>query len=218
MTDDLQMAGEVTVLLVEDRTTERVAIRRMLQPASVVEANDGKQAIQLVERDEAHLFDAVLTDLTMPGVSGVELIAVLDECCQWWPCPGTMSCRPNWPRCRSCGSRSTCQSWCERSSLWCSGPWNSNAGRGRPEPMRPNRGRWLNGSRWSPRSSGRRPLIRYLLCFAFGRQWTSRADRVGSTRDGHRWRERRSPPRSQPDAPIRSLTATPGGRGIKSRR
>jgi two-component system, NtrC family, C4-dicarboxylate transport response regulator DctD len=80
MTDDLQMAGEVTVLLVEDRTTERVAIRRMLQPASVVEANDGKQAIQLVERDEAHLFDAVLTDLTMPGVSGVELIAVLDEC------------------------------------------------------------------------------------------------------------------------------------------
>ena len=80
MADDLQISGDVTVLLVEDDVLVRGMIRRMLEPASVVEANDGEHAIELVERDEAGLLDVVLTDLKMPRVSGIELIAVLHEC------------------------------------------------------------------------------------------------------------------------------------------
>ena len=68
------------MLLVDDEVTVRRMIRRMLEPASVVEADDGEHAMELVERDEAGLLDAVLTDLTMPRVTGLELIAVLHEC------------------------------------------------------------------------------------------------------------------------------------------
>jgi CheY-like chemotaxis protein len=53
MPADLQLFADATVLLVEDQATVRRMIRRMLNPAAVVEANDGEHAIELVERDEA---------------------------------------------------------------------------------------------------------------------------------------------------------------------
>ena len=46
----------------------------------MVEAADGEQALRVIEHDEAQLLDAVLTDLVMPVVSGLELTAVLLEC------------------------------------------------------------------------------------------------------------------------------------------
>ena len=71
-----------TLLVVDDDPMVRRSVRRMLELSriTVVEAADGEHAIQVIGRDEAHLFDAVVTDLEMPVVSGAELIAVLQEC------------------------------------------------------------------------------------------------------------------------------------------
>jgi CheY-like chemotaxis protein len=77
-----QIPDGATLLVVEDDPSVRRSLRRTLQPErnSVIEAADGEHAIRLIERDEAQLFDVVLTDLRMPVVSGSELIAVLMEC------------------------------------------------------------------------------------------------------------------------------------------
>jgi len=71
-----------TVLVADDDPVVRRTVRRMLEleQAVVVEARDGEHAIRIVDEDEAHLVDTVLTDLEMPVVSGAELIAVLQEC------------------------------------------------------------------------------------------------------------------------------------------
>ena len=81
-TTGFQMPDGASLLLVEDDLLVRRALRRLLQleGAAVVEAEDGEQALQVIERDEAQLLDAVLTDLVMPAVSGRELIAVILEC------------------------------------------------------------------------------------------------------------------------------------------
>ena len=81
-TTGFQMPDGASLLVVEDDVFLRRALRRLLvlEGASVVEADDGEQALQVIERDEAQLLDAVLTDLVMPVVSGRELIAVLLEC------------------------------------------------------------------------------------------------------------------------------------------
>jgi len=73
---------DATLLVVDDDPSLRRSLRRMLDPNRIflVEAADGERAIRLIERDEAELFDVVLTDLQMPVVSGSELIAVLMEC------------------------------------------------------------------------------------------------------------------------------------------
>jgi len=61
-----------TVLVADDDPVVRRTVRRMLdlEQAAVVEARDGEHAIRLVDQDEAHLLDTVLTDLEMPVVSG----------------------------------------------------------------------------------------------------------------------------------------------------
>jgi len=71
-----------SLLLVDDDARLRRAVRRVLvlERASLVEAADGEEALRILEGEEAHLLDAVLTDLEMPAVSGQELIAVLEEC------------------------------------------------------------------------------------------------------------------------------------------
>lgn len=78
----LLMPDGATLLLVDDDPSVRRGLRRWLEleSTSVLEAVDGQQAIRVIQRDDAQLLDAVLTNLGMPVVSGPELIAVLLEC------------------------------------------------------------------------------------------------------------------------------------------
>lgn len=73
-TDDLGRRVErKTLLVVDDNPSIRESLALLLRLAgyNVVEASDGGQAIDLVEEERP---DLVLTDLRMPGMSGVELI------------------------------------------------------------------------------------------------------------------------------------------------
>ncbi len=66
------------MLVVEDNATLRKYIRLILTQADydVVEAEDGEQAIEAIRSgDNPLLVDAILCDLVMPKVSGMEAIA-----------------------------------------------------------------------------------------------------------------------------------------------
>jgi PAS domain S-box-containing protein len=69
---------EATILLVEDEASVRALLRRTLGEVGyqVIEAEDGEQALRLVEGSEAHI-DLLLTDVVMPGMSGVNLCETL---------------------------------------------------------------------------------------------------------------------------------------------
>jgi DNA-binding NtrC family response regulator len=68
-----------TLLVVDDERTVRRSLRRMLEleKATMVEAADAREAIHIIGHDDSGALDAVLVDLLLPDVSGVELIAVL---------------------------------------------------------------------------------------------------------------------------------------------
>ena len=63
------------ILIVEDSDAMRAIIRRTLRrqgwSISIVEARDGKQAIQVFKRERPHL---IITDWEMPTVSGIALL------------------------------------------------------------------------------------------------------------------------------------------------
>jgi PAS domain S-box-containing protein len=68
------------VLVVDDEGPIRVAIRRYLERRgwTVQEARDGREALELLGLDEGgrvrtELYDAIVTDLKMPGLSGIDL-------------------------------------------------------------------------------------------------------------------------------------------------
>lgn len=67
------MAKELTVLAVDDEAGVRRAICRALAGDSwrVVTAGSGDEALEIVGRQS---FDAVVTDLVMPGLTGQELL------------------------------------------------------------------------------------------------------------------------------------------------
>jgi CheY-like chemotaxis protein len=75
------------VLVVDDEAPIRVAIRRFLERRGwiVDEARDGQEALDLLELDgsgeraRGAPYDAVVTDLRMPGVTGIELHDQLAE-------------------------------------------------------------------------------------------------------------------------------------------
>jgi CheY-like chemotaxis protein/tRNA A-37 threonylcarbamoyl transferase component Bud32 len=66
------------VLLVDDNAELRRGLRRMLQAVGheVVEASDGREATTLAAAEH---FDAVLSDVLMPDMGGVELLRLIHE-------------------------------------------------------------------------------------------------------------------------------------------
>jgi two-component system, cell cycle sensor histidine kinase and response regulator CckA len=68
-----------TVLVVEDEEALRVMIRRLLQREgyAVLEANNGADAIRLLQESTGPAVELVLTDLRMPLMGGRELAASL---------------------------------------------------------------------------------------------------------------------------------------------
>ena len=79
MTLDLSappVATKRRILIVDDEGTIRHALRRFFQRQGwhVDEAQDGAAALKLLLADEpAPTYDVIISDLRMPGVSGIEL-------------------------------------------------------------------------------------------------------------------------------------------------
>jgi two-component system cell cycle sensor histidine kinase/response regulator CckA len=67
-----------TVLVIDDEDLVRDVVARMIEDLgySTLTASDGASGLELVERESV---DAVLVDLTMPNMSGAEVVAVLRE-------------------------------------------------------------------------------------------------------------------------------------------
>lgn len=73
------MMGAYKILIVDDSNFIRLTIRKYLEeqrsaPVEVTEAFDGKRALEILA---GHEFDLILTDLEMPNMTGLELIAEL---------------------------------------------------------------------------------------------------------------------------------------------
>ncbi len=66
----------IRVLLADDHILVRAGIRALLEKAPDVqvcgEANDGREIVELVEKQEPHV---VLMDIAMPGLNGLEATA-----------------------------------------------------------------------------------------------------------------------------------------------
>lgn len=71
---------EATILLVEDEDTVRKVIERLLRKLGyqVESAADAEEAIEIFKKRNDE-FDLVLTDVVMPGLTGVEMSVVLKE-------------------------------------------------------------------------------------------------------------------------------------------
>ncbi|HMI94357.1 MAG TPA: EAL domain-containing protein, partial [Polyangiales bacterium] len=66
------------ILVVDDDETVRRSVQRMLtrEGYAVVEAANGDAAVEILARDR---FDAVLSDISMPGLDGIALLRVVRE-------------------------------------------------------------------------------------------------------------------------------------------
>jgi PAS domain S-box-containing protein len=73
-------AGQETILLVDDEEALRIAARRMLQRAgfTVLQASDGADALRVMSEHTGPVH-ALVTDVVMPGVGGLELVRRLRE-------------------------------------------------------------------------------------------------------------------------------------------
>jgi two-component system NtrC family sensor kinase len=69
------VATKRRILIVDDEGTIRHALRRFFQRQGweVDEAPDGAAALTLLLADEPATYDVIISDLRMPGVSGIEM-------------------------------------------------------------------------------------------------------------------------------------------------
>ena len=75
MTASTRLTPALRLLLVDDHTIVREGLKRVLNPAgnhwTLTEAVTGHQALELLREQE---FDLALVDLSMPGMTGLELV------------------------------------------------------------------------------------------------------------------------------------------------
>lgn len=72
------LTGNGRVLVVDDEPSVRTVIRMILEKAGydVLEAEDGEKAVEVINTGENRLVvDAVICDIRMPKINGVEAIA-----------------------------------------------------------------------------------------------------------------------------------------------
>jgi len=76
----LRIAGERTVLVVEDDNSVRSLVRRVLETSgfTVISASSGVEALALCDRQQ-HKIDLLLTDVIMPQMSGRDLAGHIRE-------------------------------------------------------------------------------------------------------------------------------------------
>jgi signal transduction histidine kinase/ActR/RegA family two-component response regulator len=72
-------SGRGTILLVEDEALIRMAMATVLmeQGYAVLEAGSGREAVRLLE--QAQTLDVLVTDYAMPGMTGLEVVAVAHQ-------------------------------------------------------------------------------------------------------------------------------------------
>lgn len=72
-----ELRERTTVLLVDDRTEHRVAMRKVLAPAyEVIEAADGNEAPQMIETYFTQLA-VILLDEEIPGIDGLDVLRIM---------------------------------------------------------------------------------------------------------------------------------------------
>lgn len=71
--------SDITVLVAEDERSVRMLLRVVLEAAGarVLEAEDGVQALRIYDLEPA--IDALCTDVNMPNLDGVGLVAAIRE-------------------------------------------------------------------------------------------------------------------------------------------
>ena len=62
------MANHAKILLIDDEPILRRLLTRALRPHTIITAEDGAQALEILENEPP--FDLVICDLSMPGISG----------------------------------------------------------------------------------------------------------------------------------------------------
>ena len=74
----VELSGK-KILLVEDNLMNREIARRIISEtgAEVIEANDGKKAIEIFEKYEAGYFDLIFMDIRMPVMNGYDATAAI---------------------------------------------------------------------------------------------------------------------------------------------
>jgi two-component system chemotaxis response regulator CheY len=84
---------EVDVLVVDDSAAIRKILQRVLRQTGIAirtihEAGDGQEALERLKK--VHSVDLVLTDINMPRMDGIQLLAFLKASSQWRGIPVVM--------------------------------------------------------------------------------------------------------------------------------
>ncbi|MCW8895257.1 chemotaxis protein CheW [Sulfurimonas sp.] len=74
LTQEKMKASDYTIMVVDDSQTDRMIMRKALEPLGVtlVEASDGQEALSILKQGDHH-FDAMLIDVEMPRMDGYSL-------------------------------------------------------------------------------------------------------------------------------------------------
>jgi two-component system, chemotaxis family, chemotaxis protein CheY len=83
---------ESNILVVDDSAAIRKILQRVLRQTGMAiqtihEAGDGEQALKLLQ---SHKVDLILTDINMPKMDGLELLAALKRSAEWANVPVVM--------------------------------------------------------------------------------------------------------------------------------